>query len=269
MQTIVLAGTSREVYAWARAQERNLRSVRHVANASSISGRYFDAIVELPSFAKRRDRHAVNAALRALQRRKPSIERTVDNDWVMPAPKIHVPAEKVDPMIFRFSNLPIPEMPLADMHALAVEHDAVEDFGASDSEVSDHKQAAIDWIFAEVNDSLSQLGGPTAEAGLLPGVTHIDTVHDPSDPAQQPKVSPESTPTSSEADSPAPAAETPKPKKKGRRTNEQKAYDEAKAAQEERPGDDATTQALIAATDALRQRHPDDERLAELDDLGF
>lgn len=239
MQTIVLARTIQEVYEWARAQERGLRTVRYLPNADSLQGSYFDKIVELPSFNQRADKYAINAAIRKLLRRKSSLERIIDSEWVRPTPPKRVPPVLVDPAVFRFSNLPVAEMALGDMYFKAVSMEAEEDF--SIPEVTAKVTVHDTFEAAEVTSEEVQ-----AEVG---------------------QIADDLTQLGQEIEAATGAA---RPKRKGRRTNEQKAFDEAQAAYGEDPTDDDARLALKSAEDALRQRHPDDERLAgSLPDLDF
>jgi hypothetical protein len=244
VQTIVLARTIRETYAWARAQERNLRSVRHVPNAASISGRNFDRIVELPSYSKRADRHAVNAALRQLKRRLPHLKHDYDADWVMPEPPKKVEKVHLDPATFLFSNAPVPtsEKPLGDLWFDAVAAEADEDYSVEDDSSSD------DEVAYEATDTAEVTSEVTFEA--------VEPVQEPEtsdDQAIEKLVEAKGTGNIGTDE-----LNTPKPKRKGRRTNEQKAYDEALAAWETNGG---TIEAVEEARAALKKRHPDDERL--------
>lgn len=75
--TIILAATRREAVDWARQNDVPFRSIRFAQDASSLGGRFFDRIVELPSHAKRRDRFSVNAAVKRLKRVLPDIPHEV------------------------------------------------------------------------------------------------------------------------------------------------------------------------------------------------
>lgn len=251
MQTIVLSGSIRETYAWARAQERNLRSVRHAANAASISGRNFDGIVELPSFRQRRDRHAVMAAVKRVQRALPRIPYELDEDWVMPPPRVRVEKKLIDPSVFRFSDLPEVK-PLGDLWFDAVHAEADEDFSIEESPDETVQDADPELPEAETSDE--------SEVAPVPVAAEV-TAHETFEVVQP-------------VDVPETSEESVQPKKRGRRTNQQKAYDEALSDWENNGG---SLEAVIEAREALAERHPDDERLAtaipgdprDADELGF
>jgi hypothetical protein len=226
VQTIILSGSVHETYAWADAQERHRRTVRHVPHAASLQGRAYDGIVELPSFAQRRDRHAVMAMLKRLRRALPNIPYSLDEDWVMPERPKPVDKKLVDPSVFVFSNMPEPQ-PV--------------------DEVPDEPE-------------------PEVEEQLVEAIATTEHVQDILEEAKEAKTDRRKLGTD-ELNTPKPTdtAESPlghKPKRKGRRTNEQKAYDEALAAWETNGG---SAEAVQEAREALAKRHPDDERLTNIE----
>lgn len=212
MQTIVLSGNVRETYAWADAKGRHRRSVKHVPNATALQGRAYDEVVELPSFSKRPDRHAVLAAVKRLKRSRPDIEHIVDSEWVTPERPKKVEPVRLAPSVFLFSNVPASPAPVAANVTAHETFDVVQPVKAE-------AEAKYDAI-----EAISNLGEDAAES-------------------------------------------TQRPKRRGRRTNEQKAYDEALAAWETNGG---TAEAVREARKALLKRHPDDERLeGDVPDLDF
>lgn len=259
MQTIVLAATIRETYAWARAQGRGLRSVRHIANAAALSGRNYDKIVELPSFKKRRDRYAILAGVRQLKRRLPKIQHELDEDWVMPDPPKRVPPANLSPTLFLFANAPV-EAPLADVWAAAVKQEAEEDYsipdeGSESVAEDDTGELFDDGPKAELDAITEEVGKVSDDLSTLADGIQTDT-------------DAETVTATSEVSDPVTSAAA-RPKRKGRRTNEQKAFDEAFQAYGEAPTEE-NSKALTEARIALRKRHPDDERLAgNLPDLDF
>lgn len=161
VQTIILSNSIHETYAWASAKGRHFRTVRHAPNAGSIQGRAFDGIVELPSFAERRDRHAVLAAVRKLKRSMPNLTHIVDEDWVNPPRAKRVPKSNLEPTLFLFANAPV-EASLEQIYAQAVVMEAEEDFSIEETpeitveivaDVAQALQAA-----EETADELTQLG---------------------------------------------------------------------------------------------------------------
>lgn len=250
MYTIVLANTRREATAWARSEEISLRKIKFAQNAQSIAGRYYNRIVELPSYGKRRDKHAINAAIKRLKRTLKTIPHDVLTDWVMPEPvaapaaiasqtwllgdvdaqqPFSNPVTSGDNPLVQPGQDPVadrkdmdlhfevvPEIPRDDLVKMAVEQGA--EFDLPEVEPLNPEQAEVaQQVVAEVTESLEKIDDGLTEAG-------------------------------------------PKPKKKGRRTNEQKAYDDALAAWN-REG--LPTEELSKAREALAKRHPDDERLQD------
>lgn len=90
MAVLVLAGSLREANAYARA--KGLR-IRYATGPEAIHAA--KSIVELPSFRKRRDRHAMLQALNNVLKfdRRGGVEYVLDEGWEMPKPVHVVPAE--------------------------------------------------------------------------------------------------------------------------------------------------------------------------------
>lgn len=74
MRTLILSGSFREASIYARA--RGLRHYRYAASASQVEHFVPERIVELPGFANRPDKHALNAVARRAERR--GVERVKD-----------------------------------------------------------------------------------------------------------------------------------------------------------------------------------------------
>lgn len=245
MQTIILSNSIHETYAWASAKGRHFRTVRHAPNAGSIQGRAFDGIVELPSFAERRDRHAVLAAVRKLKRSMPNLTHIVDEDWVNPPRAKRVPKSNLEPTLFLFANAPV-EASLEQIYAQAVVMEAEEDFSIEDDSAED---SAI-----PLENKGSGRDSETVPEATTPEIT-VEIV---ADVAQALQAAEETADELTQLGQEMEAAEVEKPKRRGRRTNEQKAYDEALADWETNGG---TLDAVKEARQALSKRHPDDERL--------
>jgi hypothetical protein len=90
MAVLVLAGSLREANAYARAKGIRIRYATgpEVVHAAKT-------IVELPSFRKRRDRHAMLQALNNVLKydRKGGVEYFLDETWELPKPVYIIPAE--------------------------------------------------------------------------------------------------------------------------------------------------------------------------------
>lgn len=74
MRTLILAGSFREASVYARA--RGLRHYRYAASATAVENFHAQRIVELPGFARRADRHALNGIAARLAGR--GVERLRD-----------------------------------------------------------------------------------------------------------------------------------------------------------------------------------------------
>lgn len=235
MQTIVLSNSRKETYAWATAKGLRVRDVIHVQSATSISGRAYDKIVELPSFSTRRDRFAIETAIRNLQRRlrQNPLERIVEDDWVMPEPVVPVVDQPIDWLLGNVGTLPEPDEAddKAEITFLAPEGEKFEKFDKGG------------WLQPGKTEVTNDTGETQVVVDLAAALrSSVDAAK-----ARREAVG--------DLDFTRPPA-----KKKGRRTNEQKAYDEALEAWTQL-GDESTHQELELATEKLRQRHPDDERL--------
>lgn len=90
MHTLVLSDSIRETNAY--AESAGIRRVRHAAAARSIDGCVFASVVELPSFSKRRDQHAVKAAVARMLRKTPRMTYEVVEDWTYERPLPQAPA---------------------------------------------------------------------------------------------------------------------------------------------------------------------------------
>jgi hypothetical protein len=131
-----------------------------------------------------------------------------------------------------------------------------------------------DWLFGSVDEiKLRDLGATDDEVATFVGVAEtakrIDQLNEKT---ADEILGPPGLTDEQEAELDAIDEPVPAPKRRGRRTNEQKAYDEALADWESNGG---TIVAVHEARTALAERHPDDERLksspaaapADVDDL--
>lgn len=230
----VLSGSRRETSEWAKSQDIPLRQARHVYTSTTLPGRISKTqrVVSLPGFAKRRDRHAIIVQLRRSSSGKARIEI-----WVPGADgELYcIAGPQVPPAV------PDPQMPLDALTALAAELQVEEDFSIEDESGDETVLAVAD------------------ESERPPTVTITPTTDDP--PASHLELVERVLPTERDVTEVVKVTESatePKPKRKGRRTNEQKAYDETLIDYHENK---ATLEQVIAARDALAERHPDDERL--------
>jgi hypothetical protein len=244
MYTIVLAATRREAVDWAQQNGVPFRSTRFAQDASSLAGRFFDRIVELPSFAKRRDRFSINAAVKRLKRTLPNIPHEVLESFT-PTPPRPQPA-KVSTLTWLlgdveaqnpFSNV-LPDAPELVSDVVEQENPLVQ---PGEDPIADRKDMDLDLSAEE----LREVGASEEEVEKL---AQID--------ALQKKVEADQATSEVTADVTSEA-----PKRRGRRTNEQKAYDEAKAAADAAPYDIKLAADFDTAYVALLARHPDDERI--------
>lgn len=82
MRLLILSDSSRETTAYARSLGLGVRSVQH-ASTMSVRGSVYPVVIELPSFARRRDRHALVSALRAMKARgRGRVIHMLDEDFV-------------------------------------------------------------------------------------------------------------------------------------------------------------------------------------------
>lgn len=237
----VLSGSRRETARWAKAQGLSLRTARHVYGAETLPGRIGNnEIAELPGFATRRDRFAILARLRRGNLNKVPIQRWKQRDdevgdWYLdlgePVPEDAVdPTEEAGPVITITPTTG--ETPQS--HIDLVER-------VLPSQPSDETVDELDESDVDPLEEFLGLGEPIAAEKPQSVVDREE------DPEVQPAPEPE------------PFVEPEQPKKrKGRRTNEQKFYDEALDAWENNGG---SLEDVIARRDALAKRHPDDERL--------
>lgn len=82
MYTVILAGSFQEAMTYAVDQGLRNTNTRGVAGPNSVPT-VIDQTIELPSYDRRPDKHAIEARLRDAGRRRPFI-RMLDEDWVHP-----------------------------------------------------------------------------------------------------------------------------------------------------------------------------------------
>jgi hypothetical protein len=269
MYTIVLANTRREAQAWARQEGLSLRKIKFAQNSQSIAGRFYDRIIELPSYGKRRDKHAVNASIKRLMRSVKGLEITKLPDWVMPDPPLTPERAQITSTTWLLGDVD-KQQPFSNGGYLPpglteVTNDTGETITVSplvhpgQDQVAD--RADMDLDFQTVPElSTADLYKMALEQGAEIDVP--EAAAEPLSPQQAERaqeVVAAVTESLEKIDDGLTEA-GPKPKKKGRRTNEQKAYDEALAAWN-REG--LPTEELSKAREALAKRHPDDERLQD------
>lgn len=94
MYTVILAGNYSEAMAYASSQGMSNRTTRPVSRADSLRGLVISKVVELPSYARRPDRFAIEAVLRTAGRRG-SFERALVEGWVRPerTPEGEIPGQ--------------------------------------------------------------------------------------------------------------------------------------------------------------------------------
>lgn len=83
MRTLILAGSFREASVYARA--RGLRHYRYASSATAVENFPAQRVVELPGFARRADKHALNGIAARLERR--GVERVQDEYVPEPVPE--------------------------------------------------------------------------------------------------------------------------------------------------------------------------------------
>jgi hypothetical protein len=294
MYTIVLANTRREAFAWAREEGISLRKIKFAQNSQTISGTYYDRVIELPSYGKRRDKHAINATIKRLLRKKPDLELVKLEDWVTPQIARPIPPDELRTAALLgdvgtpFSNGGF--VPPGLTSAITVNSPLVP---SGQAPVADRKE--MDLRFQVTDESLQRALDQSAAGDVAPIDLNAergghDCVADenlgceaciaegrPEIPADTPLTVEPLTPAQAEAAQEVVAEisesleeidnglteagpEPERPKKRGRRTNEQKAYDEAKAIFDLEQTEQ-NARALSAAYDDLVKRHPDDERI--------
>lgn len=256
----VLSGDRRDTQAWALSEGLKFVEVKHVQNSGSLPGVLSakHRVVKLSSYANRRDHWSIDAKLRLINRRELVQVEEVQFDRFEKAPE---------------------ELPLEDLYADAILNDAEEDFSVEDEDnpTPDAPEtpdvAASDQEPAEQIEEKAKVEGPPADdKEKYPGVLEIGGALPVS-----PKFDPDASKVTPAVTSEVPADESLQdtkpvdPPVKTRRKKEQVAYDSAKAAHDANPSAD-TKRALEQATEALRKRFPDDERLGHAeasDDLDF
>lgn len=93
-RTLILSDSRRETYAYAKSIGLRSRQVEHATSADSIRGVHFPTVIELPSYSSRRDRHAINAVVKAMATKFNRIKgkdidfQTADFVYARPAPQI-------------------------------------------------------------------------------------------------------------------------------------------------------------------------------------
>lgn len=93
-RTLILSDSRRETYAYAKSIGLRSRQVEHATSADSIRGVHFPVVIELPSYSSRRDRHAINAVVKAMATKFNRIKgkdidfQTADFVYTRPAPQI-------------------------------------------------------------------------------------------------------------------------------------------------------------------------------------
>lgn len=283
--TIILAATRREAVDWARQNDVPFRSIRFAQDASSLGGRFFDRIVELPSHAKRRDRFSVNAAVKRLKRVLPDIPHEVLDSFTLTPPAPSPAKFTREQWLFGDVDTPNPfsnaaplapgyvevtndtgvaevlvqpgEDLVADRKDMDLNLSAAElrEVGASEDEVEQFER--IDALAQKIQDDID--AADMDEASEVAAI--IEEQLDGSEADLQKMLKPNDTVT--ELQKVTEAVTSAAPKRKSRRTNEQKAYDEAAAAYEAL-GDESSYTDLEVAHQALLKRHPDDERLGTI-----
>lgn len=276
----VLSGDRRDTQAWASSEGLKFVEVKHVQNTGSLPGVLHPAkhrIVKLPSYANRRDHWAIDAKLRQITRRGNLQIEEIDFDR-------HAPA--------------VDELPLEDIYKAAVFLEAEEDFSAGEDEpipdapetpdVAASDQEPAEQIEEKAEEKAEVAGPPADDKEKYPGVLEIGGAL---------PVSPKFDPTPTQIDSlesaqklsddelreigasdediavlkpvrVVPADESlqdtkpadPPAEKKTRRKKEQVAYDNALLAYSQL-GDESAWSELEVATEALKKRFPDDDRL--------
>lgn len=104
MRTLILAGSFREASDYARA--RGLRHYRFASSAAAVEHFQAQAVVELPGYARRADKHALNAiANRAVRR---GAKWTKDEHVLPPAPEPTM-TEKARLADYKFGDVPVTE----------------------------------------------------------------------------------------------------------------------------------------------------------------
>lgn len=247
----VLSGDRRDTQAWAAANGLKLVEVKHVQNSGSLPGVMSakHRIVKLSSYSKRRDHWSIDAKLRLINRRADLPIEEIEFDRLAPS---------------------VAELPLEEIYDNAVELDAEEDFSIEDGEpspdapetpdVAESDQEPAEQIEDELKqDEVVMAAPPADDKEKYPGVLEIGGV------LPSPKFDPDTSKVSADVTSEVPEPETPaeedsseaKPKRKGRRSMAQIAYDEALVAWESDNGD-------VESVKAARANLKDgDERLNE------
>lgn len=67
MHTVILAKSPAEANAYIKAEGLNRRNARYATRAGTVRGLRVSRIIELPGYARRHDRHSINAALRGVE----------------------------------------------------------------------------------------------------------------------------------------------------------------------------------------------------------
>lgn len=291
----VLAFNQREAAQWATEQELNLRDIVYVHSASVLpyhNRKGEDLIVELPGFAKKRGTFAIQDRLKSLTRRgKFEVEKWyLDPDGVF----AEVSPEPVDPAPFDLNDFVEVDRPTGEpgqydandfgdfeggfipsgeaevtndtgLPELTLTEDQLRAVGASDDEVETLKP-----VTAGIGDEAGPVELPRNE--LVRKAVEMEAEFDLGDSSIL------DAPDQKTDDFIAGVAENlaePKsvaPVRRARRNNQQIAYDNAKAAYDADASNEANEQRFVAATEALRARDPEDERLApgpNPDDLDF
>jgi hypothetical protein len=163
MYTIVLSNSRRETMAWAQANELPLVKVRHAQNGEALAGRFFERIVELPSFKKRRDIFSIKAALKRLERARPDLfPIEVQADWVIPERRKQIEPTSQNTWLLGDLN-PLSNAVLAD---------------PADTEEPEFNQkqaeAAMDFV-AEVGEGLEKIDDKLTDAGGIPAPPALST----------------------------------------------------------------------------------------------
>lgn len=93
MYTLILAASPTEAMRYAAEQGMPNRTARPVVSAAAINGLRVSTVIELPSYARRPDRFAIEAVLRKAERRD-HFERIVLDHW---EPREPLAREKTSP----------------------------------------------------------------------------------------------------------------------------------------------------------------------------
>lgn len=236
----VLSGDRRDTQAWATANGYKFVEVKHVQNTGSLPGVLNPGrhrIVKLSSYSRRRDHWAIDAKLRQITRRSKLEIEEIDFD------RLSTDEPDLD------TTPETPDVAESDQEpAEQVEDEPKYDEGELPSGLT---KATND---SDTPEPVTLASPPADGREAHPGTMQVGGAL-----PVAPKVTPKDV--TSEAES------TEKPKKKGRRTNAQIAYDEALVAWESNGG---SVEAVKAARAKLKDDDPRlEEDPTEPDELGL